>query len=269
MVGTSALGCHGMNPLAADLGSTRIGDKVARAPYMSQFSYFGYVEPTAKTARQDEAIYFWLPVSTQELGVRFISGPTVNVRPDARHDVQEAAYKEHRKDKARFDPAIEVQRCLTALDEVDVSNACGQWVALGENDDSVEVPTDDQGRHVNSLVRVSTNPDDPLKALGRGLYRVNIQGAKQSAPKGTFVLQLGAPVLLDAVAMARTPEALAQLLASRPHTTAAWGAAPDPSAGDKAPAQSPHKDPGSGAGSLENPDAGTAPPLAPSAPEGA
>lgn len=224
LVNATGFGCHGVNPFAADLGATRIGDRVARAPYMSQHSYFGYIDtPTPVGDKGAQAVYFWLPTTTPELGVRFISGRIGAAHADGHKDVQEPAFVQHRKDTAWFDPAIEVQRCLTMLDPVDVEKPCGQWVALGDNDDSVELPKNALGKHTNSLVRISMHPDDPLKALSPGLYRVTIRAAKETSPKGTFVLQLGAPVLLDTVAMARTPEALAVELVKQPHAPAGAG----------------------------------------------
>ncbi len=212
--------CHGINPFAADLGRQDVSGKVARAPYMSQFSYFGYFEPNGAIGNADpsgsaRAIYFWLPVSSPELGVRFLSGSAGFYKPDARKDVAEAAYAAHNREHTFFDPAIEVQRCLTVLDISEITSPCAQWVGLGQNDDSPEMPANPRGAFTNSLVRVGTHPEDPLKSLTRGLYRVNVQGVKDTDPKGIFLLQLGDPVLLDQVAMARTPDALAKALAAQ------------------------------------------------------
>jgi hypothetical protein len=206
-------GCHTLNPFAADLGRVSVNDKDVRPPYLSLFGYLGYLAPAA--AEAPSSVYFWLPQSTPELGVRFVSGRPGQIRPDSSRDVVEAAYAAHRSDSAWFDPAIEVQRCLTALDLLDVPKSCAQWVTLGDNDDSPEMPKDPEGKRTNSLVRIGTHPEDPLKSLTRGLYRVNIRAAKNGTPQGTFLLQLGAPVLFDQVAMARTPQGLSEALAAQ------------------------------------------------------
>lgn len=207
--------CHAMNPFAADLGRTQVGDQVARPPYMSVFSYYGYLGEAGRErsdAQPSSSLYFWLPTSSPELGVRFLSKVQASARPDAGRDVVEGAYQAHRGDPAFFDPAIEVQRCLTVLDVSDVAKPCAQWMALGNNDDSVEMPPNPEGKLTNSLVRIGTHPDDPLKSLTRGLYRVNVRAAKKTLCGGTFLLQLGAPVLLDQVVMARDTAALGQVL---------------------------------------------------------
>ena len=212
------VGCHAMNPFAADLGRTNVNGKEARPPYLSLFGYFGYLEPGAAQAPAAEGqncVYFWLPQSTPELGVRLASGRPGQIRPDSSRDVVESAYAAHKSDGASFDPAIEVQRCLTALELADVPKPCAQWVALGDNDDSPEMPADPDGKRINSLVRIGTHPEDPLKSLTRGLYRVNIRAAKNTTAQGTFLLQLGAPVLFDQVAMARTPQGLSEALAAQ------------------------------------------------------
>jgi len=219
LVSVALCACHTMNPFAADLGRMNVNGKEARPPYLSLFGYFGYLEPAASTAPQaaeaPECVYFWLPTSTPELGVRFASGRAGKARPDSSRDVVESAYAAHKNDPASFDPAIEVQRCVTALQLADVATPCAQWVALGDNDDSPEMPANQAGKRTNSLVRVGTHPEDPLKSLTRGLYRVNIRAAKGTTAQGTFLLQLGAPVLLEQVAMARTPQALGEALASQ------------------------------------------------------
>ena len=222
LIGLAALGafsaCHGMNPFAADLGKDESDGRVNRPPYMSQVGYFGHVG-TAQPSRMEAGqakndIYLWLPTSTPELGVRFLSQVNGHAKPNAARDTVEEAFSSNSSDKAHFDPAIAVSRCLAALELGDVTKPCPQWVDLGDNDDSPEMPADADGKYTNSLVRIATHLDDPLKALVRGLYRVTFTAAKGSQLQGNYVMQLGAPVMLDHVAMARTPEALAEHMAT-------------------------------------------------------
>jgi hypothetical protein len=49
------------------------------------------------------------------------------------------------------------------------------------------------------LLRVVSEPSDPLKALVRGLYRIAFTTYKRGEVQGTFLAQLGAPVALPGI----------------------------------------------------------------------
>jgi hypothetical protein len=212
--------CHTMNPFAADLGRMDVGGKAVRPAYLSSFGYFGHIGaadmPSAVAGGEPHFhVYFWLPTRVPELGVRFLSHVNGWARPDAQHDVVEAAFSEHKKDDTFFDPAIRLERCLGVVDAADAGRPCSQWAALGENDDSPEMPANPDGHYTNSLLRVGTHVEDPQRALVRGLYRVSFVGAKSTPVAGTYLMQVGMPTMVEHVAMGRTPEDVAKQVLQR------------------------------------------------------
>jgi hypothetical protein len=59
-------------------------------------------------------------------------------------------------------------------------------------------------------MRISSEPGNPLKALVVGLYRVGFTTYKTGEVQGSFLAQIGAPVKLPGVKVARDLESLSK-----------------------------------------------------------
>ena len=215
-----AVGCGGGLPsFGADLGkkSSPVGD--VRVPYTSVVSYFGYVQPGAPADEIREGkrmfyLYLWMPVAAPEIGVRMISPVGDLARPADAGDFVDELFKERGlADKSNyFDTWVRVERCLTVVNAADVSRPCTQWTSYGDNDDSAELPAQPSGNRYNSVLRVPSTPSDPLRSLVRGLYRIAFTTYKVGEVQGSFLAQIGAPVALPGVVMARNPTDLGKLV---------------------------------------------------------
>ena len=216
-------GCKSLPPFNADLGRETSPMGAVRVPYAVAVSYFGYVQTGTDAAdaragnggKKTLYLYLWLPDITPELGIRMLS-PVAGLAAPTNRDFVEDSFR----DKAAtdptsyFDPWIALQRCLSTAAPEDIAKPCGQWVSLGDNDDSAELPPQPGGERHNALLRVASGTDDPLKVLARGMYRIAFGTRKGSDMHGTFLTQLGAPIELHGVAMARTTAELQKLVAT-------------------------------------------------------
>ena len=77
---------------------------------------------------------------------------------------------------------------------------------MASNDDSSELPKQPNGSAYNSVLRHKSSSDNPTEALTRGLYRIGFTTYKTGEVSGTFVAQLGAPIKLPGVVVARSIE---------------------------------------------------------------
>jgi hypothetical protein len=87
--------------------------------------------------------------------------------------------------------------------------AAANWIRYENNDDSSEMPANPSGSKYNSLMRVVSEPSDPLKALIRGLYRISFTTYKVGEVQGSFLAQIGAPVNLPGVVVGASLEEVA------------------------------------------------------------
>ena len=205
-------GCHMANPLAAPVlaplepAANREGD----VPELSVTQYFGYASAGTEAPL---AVYLWLPMSTPELSVRMI---TPALGPRHMHRVRaltEPDYLAHAGEKTYFDPALSIARCPEVVLPSQVAEPCGQWVFLAENTDSPEAGRSPDGLWHNSAVRLTPHPSAPERSLDRGLYRLWVRPERGTVLRGTFTLEIGAPILLDGLVMARSLPGLARQLA--------------------------------------------------------
>lgn len=221
-IAAALAGCASLPPFRADLGSMSVDGQTQRPQYLAHASYYGFLSEQQLANTQagrapGHAIYLWLPGATGELGVRVLSpapagaGGTGLVSGSV-GDVREPAWVQHSKEKAFFDASLRVERCTVQLDPTDLSTSCAQWVVLGANDDSPELPANPNGRYTNALLRLHNREDDPTRALLRGLYRMTFIKEEHLPAQGTFVLQVAAPIPLDDVVLARTLPDLADAL---------------------------------------------------------
>lgn len=211
-----SVGCGGLQTFGADLGKqSQMGQEI-RVPYMSMINYFGYVAPGSqpdevKDGKKMYYLYLWVPIVAPEIGVRMLS-PVAGVVKPAEKDFVDASFAAMSSDAAYFDTWVRVERCLTAISPDDITKPCSQWTTFGENDDSSELPAQPSGSKYNSVLRITSTPSDPLKALLRGLYRIGFTTYKVGEVQGTFLAQVGAPIELPGTAIARSPADLHKLV---------------------------------------------------------
>ena len=182
------------------------GPVTFRIPYHDVISYLGYAaEGTEDEIRDGKKFYYlyvWIPAYAPELGVRMMS-------PAAKEGVKEPVivsdgYEEHKDSKEFFDTYITLERS-DIFNPEDVANAT--WIILDSNDDSREMPKQPNRKKYNSLLRFG-NLTGSAETLVVGLYRIGFTSYKKGDVKGTFLAQIGSPVKLDGVAIAKTIEEL-------------------------------------------------------------
>lgn len=193
-----------------------VGPKTIRVPYTDVISYLGY----AATGQEDEVkdgkkfyyIYVWIPLAAPELGVRMMS--PVDAAYKNKNAVVSEQYSKNSGSKDYFDTYITLERSniISASDisEEAVKNA--KWVTFESNDDSGEMPKQPSGSSYNSLLRYKSDVGNPAKALTAGLYRVGFTTYKVGEVSGTFLAEVGAPVKLPGVEMAKTIDELLKLI---------------------------------------------------------
>lgn len=213
--------CGGLPSFGADLGKQEVAGQAVRPPYTSVSSYYGYIAPGSAPDEEREGkkmyyLYVWIPAVAPEVGVRMMSPVKHYGAPAPKAtDFVDATFMANKDSDAYFDTWVRFERCLAAINPEDITKPCAQWVTFGEDDDSSELPANPGGSKYNSVLRLSTSTDDPLKALVRGMYRVAFTTYKVGEVQGTFLAQLGAPVDLPGVAIARNPADLAKAVADK------------------------------------------------------
>ncbi|MBN2520864.1 MAG: hypothetical protein JXB17_10195 [Bacteroidales bacterium] len=208
-----------LNPANAqklgDFGSStekKVGPKTIKVPYTDVISYLGYAE----VGSEDEIIdgkkftflYLWIPAVAPEIGVRMMSPVGETEIKDA---IKAPNYDENAASEDYFDTYITLERTLSIAEPEDITEenvAAAKWIKLAYNDDSGEMPKNPGGNSYNSLLRYESEASNPEKALTRGLYRIGFTTYKVGEVKGTFLAQVGAPVKLPGVAIAKTIEDL-------------------------------------------------------------
>jgi hypothetical protein len=193
------------------LTEKKIGPKTVKVPYTEVVSYLGYAAPNTEDEVIDGKkfyfIYLWVPAVAPELGVRMMSPVGKNSVKDA---IVSEEYTANADSEDYFDTYITLERSDILLAEdvtaEKVTNA--DWITLAHNDDSSEMPKTPRGTKYNSLLRYKSVVGDPLKALTVGLYRIGFTTYKHGEVKGSFLAQVGAPVEIPGVVMAKTIEGL-------------------------------------------------------------
>lgn len=188
-----------------------LGFKKIRVPYTDVVSYVGFVKPgnedEVKNGKKFYYLYLWVPAVAPELGIRMVSPVGKNNIKDA---IVSADYEANKDSKDYFDTYITLERS-DIINKSSISNEAvknAKWFTLAKNDDSSEMPKLPSGSKYNSLLRYKSKTGDPLKALTAGLYRIGFTTFKRGEVKGSFMAQVGAPVKLPGVAIAKTIEDL-------------------------------------------------------------
>ncbi len=191
------------------MGKKSVMGKEIRVPYSDVISYYGYIKPGAKP---DEVrggknyfyLYVWIPAAAPEIGVRMISPVPESMNPE-KEDITSATFTANATERKEFFDtwiAFEKAENVTSLDGVAAKAGSLKWNTIDQNDDNGEMPAQPSGSKYNSLMRMTSEVSNPLKALTMGLYRVCFTTYKTGEVKGSFLAQLGAPVKLPGVKIA-------------------------------------------------------------------
>ena len=189
----------------------KVGPKKITIPYTDVVSYLGYAnlgsEDEIKDGKKFYYIYIWIPIIAPEIGVRMIS-PAVTVK--SKNITESKDYIENKDSSDYFDTYITLERSDIFLkDDISAESvANASWYTLARNDDSSEMPKNPGGRSYNSLLRYESDINDPLSALSVGLYRIGFTTYKTGEVSGTFLAQVGSPIKLPGVGIAKTIEEL-------------------------------------------------------------
>jgi len=217
---TSVAYAQKLDRFGADMGKKSVMGKEIRAPYTDMLTYYGYVKPGSapdetRDGKKYYYLYLWIPAAAPELGVRMVSPvPDKMATPD-KEDIVSPDYEANKADtKNYFDTWISLERAdgITSVSDIEGKVKTAKWNKYDQNDDSGELPAQPSGSKYNSLMRITSEVSNPLKALVTGLYRIGFTTYKVGEVQGSFVAQVGAPVKLPGVAIAQNTEALLKML---------------------------------------------------------
>lgn len=193
------------------------GPKTIKVPYTDVITYLGYAEVGSEDAIVDGKkftyLYLWIPAVAPELGVRMMSPVGDTKIPKGATEAPNYAANATSKDY--FDTYITLERAITIVTKDAVTKekaGSAKWITLARNDDSSEMPKNPGGSSYNSLLRHKSVASDPKKALTVGLYRIGFTTYKKGEVKGTFLAEIGAPVKLPGVEIAKTIDELSTLI---------------------------------------------------------
>jgi hypothetical protein len=194
----------------------KVGPKTVAVPYTDVISYLGYAAPNTEDEVKDGKkfyyVYVWIPLAAPELGVRMMSPVGDTKVKDA---TKSGDYEKNASSTDYFDTYITLERSnIIKTEDISADKIkTATWTTLERNDDSSEMPKQPSGSSYNSLLRYTSVASDPLKALTAGLYRVGFTTYKTGEVKGTFLAEVGAPVKLPGVAVAKTVDDLNKAIA--------------------------------------------------------
>lgn len=205
-----------LDKFGAEIGKKSVMGKDVRVPYTDVISYYGYVKPGSaadeeKGGKKYYYLYLWIPVAAPELGIRMVS-PVPDGMAPVETDFASPDYTANESEKeSYFDTWVTLERAdgVTSADEIVTKGKTTSWSSYGYDDDSGELPPQPSGSKYNSLMRVVSEAGNPTKALVVGLYRIGFTTYKTGEVQGSFVAQVGAPVKLPGVGIAKDLDALA------------------------------------------------------------
>ncbi len=222
----TTIGCYvnaqKLSKFGADLGKKSVVGKEIRIPYTSMTSYYGYVGGESKPDEEKGGkkyyyLYVWIPVAAPELGIRMISPVPDNEKPTT-NDFQSSNFEKNATDKTSyFDTWIAFDKASGILSIADIKSKAktSSWNTIDKNDDSGEMPANPGGSKYNSLMRITSEISDPLKALTVGLYRIGFTTYKTGDVKGSFLAQIGAPINIPGIVVAGSLDELQTKLSSK------------------------------------------------------
>ena len=200
-----------LNKFGADLGKKTVLGKEIRIPYTSLTSYYGYIGGDNKPDEEREGkkyyyLYVWIPLAAPELGIRMIS-PVPESEKKSSGDFQSSNYDANSADNTSyFDTWIAFDKAAGVLSVADINAKAktANWNNFDRNDDSGEMPANPGGSKYNSLMRITSEVSDPLKALTVGLYRIGFTTFKTGEVKGGFLAQIGSPINIPGIVVANS-----------------------------------------------------------------
>ncbi len=208
-----------LDKFGMDAGKKEVMGKEVRVPYTDVISYYGYIKPGAapdevKDGKKMYYLYVWIPAVAPEIGIRMASPVPAKMAP-AGTDFVGVDYTANAADKTNyFDTWIVLEKAEGITSTANISNGkTAKWNKIDSNDDSGEMPAQPSGSNYNSLMRITSQASDPLKALTVGLYRVGFTTYKTGEVQGSFVAQIAAPVKLPGVGVANNLEDLKKQVA--------------------------------------------------------
>ena len=168
----------------------------ARLPYANYTNYFGYVDasvkPEGKYKNKDAYyLYAWVPAAVDEIGVSMISPAT---SAPTKSDFVNANYSQNfESDSSTFFDTYLVLDRMDIIDPAKIKNGGKSLQKLTYNDDSSELPKNPGGQSYNSLMRHTSDINNPSKALVRGVYRISFTSFRSSV-EGSFEATVGTNV---------------------------------------------------------------------------
>lgn len=199
----------------ADMGKKSAMGKEIRVPYTDLISYYGFIKPGStpdetRGGKNYYYLYVWIPAVAPEIGIRMASPVPAKMEPE-KSDFVSADYTANASDKTSyFDTWITLERAEGITSSSDITNGkTASWNTYDSNDDSGEMPAQPSGSNYNSLMRIASETGNPKKALVVGLYRVGFTTYKTGEVQGSFIAQIGSPVKLPGVKIAKSIDELA------------------------------------------------------------
>jgi len=213
----SQVSAQKLGKFGADLGKKTVAGKEVRVPYTHNVGYFGYVKPGAQPDETRDGkkfyyVYIWVPAAAPELGIRMISPVPAGMKP-GKTDIVTQDYTDNASDtKNYFDTWITLEKAegVMSASDIKTKGKTAKWNSFGSDDDSGELPAQPSGSKYNSLMRITSEVSNPLKALTVGLYRVGFTTYKKGEVQGSFVAQIGAPIKLPGVQLDKNLDELAK-----------------------------------------------------------
>jgi hypothetical protein len=207
---TLGMNAQKLDKFKAETGKQTKMGKEFRINYTDKIGYYGYIKPGAapdetRDGKKYYYLYLWIPAAAPEIGVRMISPVPEKMSPE-KEDIVSPDYTANESDKKNyFDTWISLERAegVTSLSDLDKGKTA-KWNSYGSNDDSSEMPAQPSGSNYNSLMRVMSETSNPAKALVTGLYRIGFTTYKVGEVQGGFFAEVGAPVKLPGVKIAKT-----------------------------------------------------------------
>ncbi len=214
------LSAQKLDKFGADMGKKSVMGKDIRVPYTDMLTYYGYIKAGAtpdetKDGKKYYYLYLWIPAAAPELGVRMISPVPEKMADPDKEDIVAEDYTANKTDKTNyFDTWITLERAdgISSVGDIEGKVKTAKWNRYDVNDDSGEMPAQPSGSKYNSLMRITSEVSNPLKALVTGLYRVGFTTYKTGEVQGSFLAQVGAPVKLPGVAIAKDVAGLLKLI---------------------------------------------------------